>query len=909
MGVPAIVVWRRGHAYQVVAAATTLALLLAGTPATLAQVATEGDASTGQLEEVLVTAARREQPLSKVPISISTFDAADMDARGVKTFQDLIRLTPGLNMLEDQTNGANRVSIRGVASTAGAATTGIYIDDTPIQAIRLGDAGGTAYPGLFDVERVEILRGPQGTLYGAGSEGGTVRFITTPADVRKLTVYARGEAATLDQGSPTYEAGVAFGGPLLPDVLGYRISLYERREGGWIDLVDGRYQIVDPAGNAYGNSVDFTRTATLAQDVNWNRTQSVRVALKYQPADTLTLTPAFFYNKRHLNDGAGNYFDLATSDTGARNYSRQDYRIGAPGSVYTVTAINAAGVVENQPLTLNSMNVPNNASGDDEFRLWSLGINWYIGGTQLVSSSSYFDRTSKQWYDATKDYSQAYLSEYFLAPDRVTSTGTYPPLGWKAMSPYEDAQKNYVEELRLQSRDGSERLTWVAGAFYAHDEQDAQASGSENFLVNSPWVGFEPAAWGDGLYAVNSGPPYFSNCGTPGPCTAAQNFFGDSMLANAVSYLATYHRTDEQFAGFAQADYRLSEKWKLTLGLRVSHNSLDFSAASLGPENNMNAPLGSDCPTAPTPCVYGSGALAPSYASSSAHSSDTATTPRYGLTFQIDSDKMVYATAAKGYRPAGASLRLPSFCNEDLKSIGYVDASGNPDQPLTYQSDSLWSYELGSKNRLLGGRLVLDGSVYLIKWNNIQATVIPNCGVRFVDNLANATSKGFDVGFELKATDRLAFEGAVGYNKATFDQDATSPNGSKVIYNGGSGIPNAGPPWSVSLSGEYTWPLAAGIRGYARADYTYSSEWRRYGVTDPGTPSYDPRRNPTPAYDVVNIRLGTQFKGLDVSLFVKNLTNAAPDLFRYSDKNFDPQDWHDITLRSRSYGLTLTWHR
>ena len=90
---------------------------------------------------------------------------------------------------------------------------------------------------------------------------------------------------------------------------------------------------------------------------------------------------------------------------------------------------------------------------------------------------------------------------------------------------------------------------------------------------------------------------------------------------------------------------------------------------------------------------------------------EQATTPKLGLTWQINDNNMVYATAAEGFRPAGASLRVPSICDFDLTNNGYVDANGNPTQPTTYKSDSVWSYELGSKNRI-SGRLVLDGSVY-----------------------------------------------------------------------------------------------------------------------------------------------------------------------------------------------------
>jgi iron complex outermembrane recepter protein len=893
----------------------TAAALAAQSPVH-AQGSPSATAGSTEIEEVIVTATRREESLSKVPISITSIGATEMDSRGVKEFSDLVRLTPGLNLSGNSATGANQVAIRGISSSAGSGTTGIYIDDTPIQVINLGFGSGNAFPGLFDVDRVEVLRGPQGTLFGAGSEGGTVRFITTQPDLTKSSIYARAELGTLSHGSPTYEAGLAFGGPIVSDKLGYRISAYYRHEGGYIDLVDGTYQIVDPTGAAYGNSVDFTRTSTLAKDVNWNRTEAFRGALKYTPTDTLTITPAIFYNKRHVNDGAGDYYDLATSNEGARDYSRQGYTIGAPGTVFPVQVTDSSGNVTNQQLTLNAMNAPNNAFGDDEFTLSSLNIVWDVGKLQLVSSTSYFDRTDTQWYDYTKGYVQYYVPEFFLASDRVTSTGSYPPLGWKAMARYDDSQRNWVQELRLQSNDASARLTWVAGAFYSHQKQDAAEPINENFLINSPWVGFYPTAWGYGYYGVTGGPPFYANCGKPGPCSAAQNFFGDNMLANAVSFDGIWSRTDKQFAGFAQADYKITEQWQVTVGLRISRNQLDFQASYLGPENNGNAPFGGDpagygagCPTAPAPCAFGSGPLAPVYPVSSTHLSETSTTPKYGLTYNINNDNMLYATAAKGFRPPGGSLRVPSICDYDLIQNGYVDAAGKPVQPTTYKSDSVWSYELGSKNRLFGGRLVLDGSVYEIKWKNIQANVeLPNCSYNFVDNLANATSKGFDAAFQWRASQHLELDGAVGYNEATFDADAKSPGG-KVVYNGGSSIPNAGAPWTVSLSAAYNVPIGQRYNGYARADFTYTTQWRRFGVTDPGTPYYDPRLKPIPSYNVLNLRFGTQFDGFDVSLFVENVTNSAPALELTSSTTYDPQDWQNVTLRPRTFGLTATFHK
>ncbi len=267
---------------------------------------------------------------------------------------------------------------------------------------------------------------------------------------------------------------------------------------------------------------------------------------------------------------------------------------------------------------------------------------------------------------------------------------------------------------------------------------------------------------------------------------------------------------------------------------------------------------------------------------------------------------MIYANAAKGFRPAGASLRVPAICDFDLIQNGYVDENGNPFQPETFDSDSVWSYELGAKSRLLDGRLYLDGSVYRIEWSDIQANVsLPNCAYNFVDNLGNATSDGFDFAFSYLITERFSLSGAYGYNDPSFDEDATSPGGA-VIFAGGSAVPNAGAPETFSLTGEYSMPIGA-YQGYARLDYTWSAEWRRVGDQVPTDPFYDPRLKPTESYGLVNLRLGLQFGDWDVSLFGQNLTNEAPRLELSASSYYDPQDWSDVALRPRMIGLTATW--
>ena len=850
--------------------------------------------ASGGIEEITITATRRAEPLSKVAISVSTFGAEQMDERGVKTFDDLVRLSPGLNLTHQSATGANQISIRGVSSDAGSGTTGVYIDDTPVQVRNLGFGAGNALPEMFDIERVEVLRGPQGTLFGSGSEGGTIRFITPEASLRKSSQYARAEVATLANGSPTYEAGFAIGGPIIADRLGFRLSASLRREGGYIDGVDGNYTILDETGSQYQNSVQFDRTATVAKDINWNRTTQLRAALKWQPTDALTITPSVYYQKRYLNDGAGDLYDLATSDEGGRNYSRQAHIVGAPGTTYVLGTTPTT-------YTLNAMDAPNNAFGDDRFTLSAVSLSWDLGSVQLFSSTSYFDRTSVQWYDYTKGYAEFYTPLW--SDGNLGVEGAYPPLGWKAAALYNNAQGNFVQELRLQSKSGG-ALDWVVGAFFSHSRQSASEPINENFIVNAPWVGFYPPDLGWGYVAFNDDVPF-----GPGH-SAFQNFFGDDPLANAVTFLGQWKTVEQQLAAFAQADWKFSDQWKLTLGLRFSRNSLDFDAAYLGPENNANAPFGFN-PCDPVLCTYGAnGELPPTYPTSSVHSSETATTPRIGLSWQPSDANLFYFTAAKGFRPAGASLRAPTICNGDLVDKGYVDANGNPVQPTTFDSDSLWSFELGSKNRLAGGRLTIDASVFHIKWKNIQTNVdLPNCAYDFVDNLADATSDGIDLAFEWRASDHFDFSGAYGYNNPKFSANATSPNGSVVIYAKDASIPNAGAPTTVSLSGEYHAPLGGMHRGYLRLDYTHTAEWRRTGNTDPNAVSYDSLLKPVPAYGVLNLRLGSRFSGYDLSFFVHNLTDAAPALELYHSTFYDPQDWQNVSLRPRTYGLTLTWRK
>lgn len=229
------------------------------------------------LPEVVVTAQRREQVLSRVPLSVAAMGSEAMERSGTKDIADLARATPGLSVLAVDFTGAASVAIRGIRSNVGAPTTGIYIDDAPVQ-ISSGcfSCADDAIPRLFDVERIEVLRGPQGTLYGSGSQGGAVRFITAaPRLSGELSGLMRSEVS-LTGSALNAEAGVVLDTPLFTDLAGLRMSLWRSHEGGYVDA----YRPTD--------------LSLLKRGINVNDAQVARLALRLAPTDRLTVTPSIF---------------------------------------------------------------------------------------------------------------------------------------------------------------------------------------------------------------------------------------------------------------------------------------------------------------------------------------------------------------------------------------------------------------------------------------------------------------------------------------------------------------------------------------------------------------------------------------------------------------------------------------
>ncbi len=742
--------------------------------------------------EIVVTATRHAEALSKIAQSVTAFTEKSLDVRGIKGMADITRLTPGIELNPNGFGTQSDISIRGISSQVGAATTGIYIDDTPIQSRVVGYSATNTYPLVFDLDRVEVLRGPQGTLFGAGSEGGTIRFITPQPSLTKYSVYGRTEVSGTDGGDASYEGGIAVGGPIVRDVLGFRLSIWDRHDGGYVDRKD-----LNPEPGF---------DAPVHKNANWSDTQVARLAMTWAPIEHLTITPSLFYQNRNVND-IGTYWEGAS----------------APG---------AGKFVNGQPLA---------QPDHDHFILPALNMQYEFGPVTLISNTSMYQRRD-QLIDDYSTLNPAIFSAfmppgyYFAGPNWVPDPNnpTHLDTGYASATTMVNKQTVWTEELRLQSADQNARLTWTTGLFMSESRQKSY----ENIV--------------DPKYAELLGLTTDVDVG---------------LIGGKYSLVANSEGVDKQTALFAEGGYKVTDQLKLTLGVRVARAS--FSGQSYG-----TGPFIGDTIVQPSSKV-----------------TETPVTPKAGLSYQMDDNNLFYVTAAKGYRIGGTNAPLSTFC--DLSAQGYNAV------PSNYNSDSLWSYELGSKNKLFDRRLEVDASVYHIDWKNIQQLVyISNCGQQFVDNLGQATSNGFDLQLAAHPASGLTVEGSVGYTDSTF---------SKTI----AGLVRAGDhidtqPWSATLGVTYDHPVLGDHDGFVRADYTYHSSSALTAVRDPANGSYDPAALPAPATNYLTLRGGLRWSGYDVSLFIDNVTNAHPNLTRYSEVLGNPVH-RDFTFRPLTVGVTAAY--
>ena len=366
-------------------------------------------AQDSPIEQVLVTAQKRSEALQSVPLSVTAIDQRELERMGVERLSDLARQAPGLAVVSSGP-GQNILVVRGISSVAGTAgTVGYYLDDTPISAssnASLLSLRGLIDPAMFDIARVEVLRGPQGTLYGSSSMGGTVRYISTLPDLQRMGGHVSTALSHTQGGGWNKEGNGELNIPLGDGAAALRIGLYYRGQDGYID----RYPI--PANDILGIGGGLQQS-----HANTEQTKGARLALRANLGGGLAVNASIYY--QHMLLGAPFQVDVP------------------PGSLERLIQTRLVA----EPSTQNSS-------------LANLTIHKTFARYELVSSTSYYDRRVSVDEDASK------VLYYFFSP--VPQSSMYP-VGMHG----DYINREFTQELRAAS-DFKGPLQMIGGLFYHH---------------------------------------------------------------------------------------------------------------------------------------------------------------------------------------------------------------------------------------------------------------------------------------------------------------------------------------------------------------------------------------------------------------------------------------------------------
>jgi outer membrane receptor protein involved in Fe transport len=374
-------------------------------------------ASSATLQDIVVTAEKRSESLEKVPLSIVAYNAETLAETGVEDFSELAARIPGVT-LNSAGPGQSSYSIRGIASVGGnSPTTGLYIDDTPI--LPSGGDGATASidPDLFDLARVEVLRGPQGTLYGASSMGGTVRFITNQPNLNQQEGAVKAEGSYTEHGSGNARLDAMYNVPLIDDRVALRVVGTYKNFSGFIDRDVGVWAPNPdvPAGfPAY--PVSPNHPGAIVRNVNSEELYSVRAMLKIAVNDAFTITPSIWL--QDLQMGGAPDYDIAEGDS-------------------------TGPLIQARPFNLSE-------AYSDHFELSNVTMAYDLGWGSLLSTTSYMGRRENTPDDETEALED-------LIPQGKFIPNVYSPIV---------TTREFTEEMRIAFDPAGSPWSGVAGAYF-----------------------------------------------------------------------------------------------------------------------------------------------------------------------------------------------------------------------------------------------------------------------------------------------------------------------------------------------------------------------------------------------------------------------------------------------------------
>jgi outer membrane receptor protein involved in Fe transport len=846
------------------------------------------------IQEVVVTAQRRSENAQDVPIAIQAFTGETLQELNVTNFDDLLRYLPNVTA-PSSGPGQDQVFMRGLSAGSVATQSGGSISGFPNVAIYLDEQSGQL-PGrnldvyAADLERVEVLEGPQGTLFGAGAQAGVIRYITNKPKLNATQASVTAGYSTTAGGDPNTEIQAVLNLPVIADKLAVRAVVYNERRGGYINNVYSTFtrQPTD-LGIHYANYATACSAGVPVAGV-CTAPGASPTAFGVPPGSPVINNANLVSNAINpVTYGGLRVSALWNIDDNWNALITESYQDMDAEGVFYQMPLSSDGVA----LPRQSVNVFTPNYNRDRFNNTALVINGRLGDLKLVYAGSYLTRNVDTQQDYT-NYARGKYADYYQChgPDAgLPSTCFSPATTWTE----KERNTHLSQELRLSTPDDW-RLRGIVGAFWEnlriYDEHNW------NYKTLPPCTATVTAGC-----LTNVGPP---QDGPPGPSiNNPAPIRGDN-----VGFFNDVKRGYTQTALFTSLDFDLIPKvLTVTAGTRYFHFDNEEKGAVVGSFFCYDAGL--------PPCL--------NYATNIDKEGLSTTyrgfRSRANITWHMLPDVLAYYTWSQGFRP-GAFNR---------NSACYVpDASGIKQycSPLAYKSDDLTNNELGWKTTLLGHRLQWNTALYQEDWKNAQVSffdpgVLGNVG--FNANGPDYRIRGIETSFIALLTEGLTAQGAVSWdsseqtnspfllanNPVLLQNPATAGEfGQPVLVFGNPygplGTPSANaPPLQFNLRLRYQWSLSS-YNLFAQAGTTHTAHsYTQFGsnpsLSSGGAISTNQLRFENPPYTMYDASVGCAKDAWSAELYAENLTNVIASTWT-STAQFSLQQ--EIT-RPRVLGLRI----
>ena len=632
-----------------------------------------------KLEEVVVTAQKRAETLQEVPVTMQAFTGAQLENFGVSQVTDITRLSPNLNVVV-QNAMSQHIVIRGVGTNEffgnAPSSVGMYMDEVTMNSSYMSTLG------LFDMERVEILRGPQNSLFGRNTTGGAVNYISRlPVAGEPLSGYASALYGSHDR--IEFEGAVSV--PMGETAAARLAGKYHTRNGRWND-------ITKPDGS-YGDSDRY----------------SLRGTAIWEPLADTTVTGSFHVAIDHSQAAAQKAFGTLNNNPPLR--LNDERTIFGPFYTSDIGFDQAVNEVQSQGINVATTDWGKVRTGGS----MAADLKVYGGYIKIVHDFGPATLTSISAYD----YTHA-LYEEDNGVSGLSSGPTGTGLNQEALLIDMDQEyKQFSQELRLASSDNSARLRWITGLYYF--TQDSTLAQSIRFGTNGV-LGFHPI--------INGVPPsVFSFPDTPAGFLAALDAI-PNPYGNTASF-SIHKLEDDSYSAYGQVDYDFTERWTLTAGLRYTHDQKSDKSFLGGAVDITGIPqsryydkaliqqLSAGLPGCPGAPLFFSGNCA-----------DLDTTRpdikanelggKIGLKYHVTDNIMVYASYSRGFKSG-------KFDVEFLHTI---------DTPFPQRSldvEILDVYEVGMKSELLQDRMQFNAAFFHNTWTDQQVFNVGANGPEFIN--------------------------------------------------------------------------------------------------------------------------------------------------------------------------------